>query len=316
LNDPQSLHKYLYCYADPTNNADPSGEIFLPILVLLGGTLWGAGVGAYLGYERAGTIFSWETLVGGLVGAAMATTFLYAPGIWSVMAPTGVGAVTRHGFTKIALEKSLQTFFIRCTIGGFQSFAWGKKKESLFNPSVNELRRISFNAMQYNGHLAEEKLIISLASSFAANKLQNSLQPDLLDYVMKMSFSQLGPGLNMLLFVSDVLSFTASACDYVDVTMNLLVLGINKLPQAKKENFLDFIGYPEGIVSLELNPDFLGMAFNVNSLCPEDEIRLVGLILQNLDADNIQTAASDTNTLFKRMDKKYGELLINGNPPK
>jgi RHS repeat-associated protein len=59
LNDPQSLHKYLYTHADPVNGIDPSGEIaiFFPLLILLGGiTLGGVGAGiAYGGYHSDGT---------------------------------------------------------------------------------------------------------------------------------------------------------------------------------------------------------------------------------------------------------------------
>jgi RHS repeat-associated protein len=46
LNDPLSLHKYLYVHNDPINGVDPSGKFYLPIFLLLGGTLLGLGVGA------------------------------------------------------------------------------------------------------------------------------------------------------------------------------------------------------------------------------------------------------------------------------
>jgi RHS repeat-associated protein len=59
LNDPQSLHKYLYTHADPVNGIDPNGElaIFFPLLILLGGmTLGGIGAGiAYGEYHSDGT---------------------------------------------------------------------------------------------------------------------------------------------------------------------------------------------------------------------------------------------------------------------
>jgi hypothetical protein len=44
LNDPQSLHKYLYTHNDPINGIDPSGEIFLPILL----TVLGIGAAGFL----------------------------------------------------------------------------------------------------------------------------------------------------------------------------------------------------------------------------------------------------------------------------
>jgi RHS repeat-associated protein len=44
LGDPQSLHMYLYTHADPINGIDPSGEVFLPILLLAMGI---GGVGGF-----------------------------------------------------------------------------------------------------------------------------------------------------------------------------------------------------------------------------------------------------------------------------
>jgi hypothetical protein len=131
-----------------------------------------------------------------------------------------------------------------------------------------------------------------------------------------MSFSQLGVGFNTLLFTVDALSFTKLTCDYIDTTMGLLVYGINALPKERREKFLDFLGYPEGITAMDFEPDFIRMAGGINTLYPDDEIRLIGIVLQNLDADSIESAASDTNTLFRRIDTKYGNLLINGNHPK
>ena len=51
LDDPQSLHKYLFTPSDPINFNDPNGEIFIPVifgLVALGGAA-GIGYGAYTG---------------------------------------------------------------------------------------------------------------------------------------------------------------------------------------------------------------------------------------------------------------------------
>ncbi|MDR3196403.1 MAG: RHS repeat-associated core domain-containing protein [Planctomycetaceae bacterium] len=44
LNDPQSLHKYLYTHADPVNGIDPTGEALPAVMAILGGLI-GAGLG-------------------------------------------------------------------------------------------------------------------------------------------------------------------------------------------------------------------------------------------------------------------------------
>jgi RHS repeat-associated protein len=63
LNDPQSLHKYLYTHADPVNGIDPNGElaIFVPFLMLtaLG---FGYGAGVFTTNMLAGSSFYTSTL--------------------------------------------------------------------------------------------------------------------------------------------------------------------------------------------------------------------------------------------------------------
>jgi RHS repeat-associated protein len=51
LNDPQSLHKYLYTHADPVNGIDPSGNmsVGMAIGIGIGISLGSMGVGATLG---------------------------------------------------------------------------------------------------------------------------------------------------------------------------------------------------------------------------------------------------------------------------
>jgi RHS repeat-associated protein len=94
LNDPQSLHKYLYCHADSINYTDPSGLIPLPILFLLGVTI-GAGVGAGLGYWINGNT---GAQYGALGGALVGLTFPLA---------TAVGALTTAGTLAATVGASL-----------------------------------------------------------------------------------------------------------------------------------------------------------------------------------------------------------------
>jgi RHS repeat-associated protein len=82
ITDPLSLHNYLYCHADPVSFTDPSGEIWLPIIIgLLGGGIIGAGIGA-LGawYNNGDWNGSWSNIgnaalkwgsVGALIGGTL-----------------------------------------------------------------------------------------------------------------------------------------------------------------------------------------------------------------------------------------------------
>ncbi|MDR2407319.1 MAG: hypothetical protein LBE13_04295 [Bacteroidales bacterium] len=75
LNDPQSLHKYLYTHDDPVNGIDPSGLMSMASVSMacsIGGALIGTSAGAYIGYSQTGTLFSGKTIgyaiLGGLAG--------------------------------------------------------------------------------------------------------------------------------------------------------------------------------------------------------------------------------------------------------
>jgi RHS repeat-associated protein len=77
--DPQSLHKYLYCHANPVNGIDPGGnEMSLIGLVavnsiigaLIGGLI--GGIDSALGGGSFWSGFGWGALFGGAAGAALA----------------------------------------------------------------------------------------------------------------------------------------------------------------------------------------------------------------------------------------------------
>jgi RHS repeat-associated protein len=80
--DPHSLHKYLYAYADPTNNSDPSGQFTLTdalVRVAIVGVL--ASIGARIGYKFTGTRTGaiWGGIAGGVIGASIVAP---VPGIF------------------------------------------------------------------------------------------------------------------------------------------------------------------------------------------------------------------------------------------
>jgi RHS repeat-associated protein len=112
LNDPQSLHKYLYCHADPITMIDLNGEFGMATVSMalaIGGALGGTIMGAYRGYAETGTIFSVKTIgyavLGGLVGfsigSAMGAMISYIAG-----ASGGFNAMTVF-FTSIKMAPKL-----------------------------------------------------------------------------------------------------------------------------------------------------------------------------------------------------------------
>jgi RHS repeat-associated protein len=74
--DPQSLHKYLYCHANPINGIDPSGMMsfslsgVVTVTAIIGGIV-GLVAGAVLGSQKAGKFFSWETFKWAIVGLCL-----------------------------------------------------------------------------------------------------------------------------------------------------------------------------------------------------------------------------------------------------
>jgi RHS repeat-associated protein len=93
--DPQSLHKYLYCHANPVNATDPSGLwTTIQVVTVTGiiGLLAGALIGAYLGYRESGSFLSWTTLKYMLIGAFVGLGIGMAVGAAiSVLAGIGPG---------------------------------------------------------------------------------------------------------------------------------------------------------------------------------------------------------------------------------
>jgi len=104
--DPQSLHKYLYCHANPVNNIDPSGEFslteMLVVSVICGAVsaIYGAAVtavtgGTYQQVVRTSVRYFWY---GAALGAA-----IYG-GIWAIyslwMYLAGGGVITAQDAAK------------------------------------------------------------------------------------------------------------------------------------------------------------------------------------------------------------------------
>jgi RHS repeat-associated protein len=74
LNDPQSLHKYLYTCGDPITYTDPNGEMSIGVSMAMSGAIIGGISGAAIGAYRDG----WRgALIGGISGAVAGGTVGY-----------------------------------------------------------------------------------------------------------------------------------------------------------------------------------------------------------------------------------------------
>ena len=84
MSDPQSLHKYLYCHANPVNGVDPSGmfgEFSLPGLAIsmsIGAVIGGI-VGGVITQSWKGVVYG--ALIGAAIGAAIYTIIAFWPQI-------------------------------------------------------------------------------------------------------------------------------------------------------------------------------------------------------------------------------------------
>ena len=122
-SDPLSLHKYLYCQADPANNLDPSGHDTLPSLLtgftiraigfrmLVGGAV-GAWDANFRGYSQ------WEGLAWGAVGGAFGPLIPWQLGI--TLTAYGVGEALEAGDYDAALFRGATVVI------GAGTFRWAK----------------------------------------------------------------------------------------------------------------------------------------------------------------------------------------------
>jgi len=110
--DPQSLHKYLYCHANPLNGVDPTGCLssFAQVLV-------GVGIGMLIGgiiCIIAGIVFKSDTIRDlGLIAALGGLTLIVGGFMWSVG-----GALAAFGAEQIATTLGTSTLSAIITIAG------------------------------------------------------------------------------------------------------------------------------------------------------------------------------------------------------
>jgi RHS repeat-associated protein len=147
--DPQSLHKYLYCHANPVNGLDPSGMMTLG-QVLIRVSLLGALIGLNLGGIAGG---SQGAIRGMLTGAALAPLLALAIilGGGSVIAPLlGVNAATGIFITHTAVT----AIFVALGLRQFSKSESGRAKAAVLVAVVIIVAFWAFSAYAfYKGSL-------------------------------------------------------------------------------------------------------------------------------------------------------------------
>ncbi|MFA7486382.1 MAG: RHS repeat-associated core domain-containing protein, partial [Phycisphaerae bacterium] len=106
-SDPQSLHKYLYCHANPVNAIDPSGRFSVTEVISVN-TIMAVAIGALapalmVGYEKAkagasiweiikSAALTWGSAFGLGIGLAIAGPYLMAAAIWALTLIPGISS--------------------------------------------------------------------------------------------------------------------------------------------------------------------------------------------------------------------------------
>ncbi|MCL1475329.1 RHS repeat-associated core domain-containing protein [Argonema antarcticum] len=91
IDEPVTLHKYLYGNANPVTYIDPSGQFSIQEIVTISsiiGTIAGTSLGGYTGYQRSGKLLSITTfgyallgaVTGGTLGAQLGSLIAYFSG--------------------------------------------------------------------------------------------------------------------------------------------------------------------------------------------------------------------------------------------
>jgi RHS repeat-associated protein len=206
LNDPQSFHKYTYAHNNPVNMTDPTGMFGLggmSLSISIGASI-GAGIGAAIGFQRTGSIFSWETLIGTGIGASAGLAFVFSPFIFGILSPTGIGALASPSITTLLTwgKSTLMTFAVRIGFTAIQKFGTSLYLESLLLPSLKEFQRIAIDARAYDFLLRPVSGTIDTLATRAVKGLHKVIYPDWTEYVMACSGAQLGMGFNLIMGAS------------------------------------------------------------------------------------------------------------------
>ena len=125
IQDPQSLHKYLYVHGDPVNMVDPSGELALGLSLSIGLRVATFGSTAYGVYDAANRVYQ----AGGISGLRWYDALTFLPGAGYFGAAIKYGrSVQRFAKTAQAFPKIAQKLH---TVGGDIAKLAGRARSSL-----------------------------------------------------------------------------------------------------------------------------------------------------------------------------------------
>ena len=318
MNDPLTLHKYLYCHGDGINYVDPTGECELV------GMLSVSSISSQLRSMQmptfAGALESASALAGS-AGSWMAQNA--ATAALRLFLPTGF----TQAFTSVSLgawfEATALQFTLRWTLGLGQGLLVNSVIRENLDPVIGELGAIAQLAKKFNGHLGGiAGAGVAEIAGWAAGRISNAEQRIIANNTGERPLrgAAFGLGINLAILYDNAMDLYSSLAAVNSAITGMFLSAYQRIPNsmrtAMKTALGQAINHPEGIQSIEVRPRFGGMLWDaaLGDLHPEAELRSVRLILTGLDQGGIQQPMADFLSLIRRLKEKYGEIVINGTP--
>jgi RHS repeat-associated protein len=314
LNDPQSLHNYLYCYADPVNGIDPIGEgpfFFVLTLVL------GMGIGAGVGYYNTGTLEG--AIIGGIIGGGIGATvglgaMIFSPTIVEFLEPVSVAIVRALLPTGFLGGAILTQACIRAFVGIIQTQFVGYEAERILYPLVDELERLDRRITHTQFLNNEKQNMFRQWILNAREHIHSIIELTIGMRVMAPLNAQAGPGWNM----SSLAKATAGIYKSIQIQylllLNLVLDIIEEHPQMQNRPALRRLlpkDFDPKTTFIQMNYIQAAYGLLMGDINIADDMRLFSTAITELDMGNIDGAERDFINWLRRVNN-YGTLYING----
>jgi hypothetical protein len=184
-------------------------------------------------------------------------------------------------------------------------------------PVQKEFYDFSSRALGLNGHLGGVRNEISAIVGLGALSLEEILNPTLADTVgFPMLKAQLGALLgNTMLGYDALVLYSSGITSMHKAVVDGLRYVFNNSPDGFRQILEPKLGLQRGekINDLFITPHFTnivtkGLTFSLN---PENEIRLLRIIVEQIDQGNFITAGNDSISFLDSLISKYGNVVVN-----
>jgi hypothetical protein len=297
------LHKYLYTHADPTNGIDPSGEFGLGgigISMSISSNMRGINVGVATSALKSAVWNIAKYVTQKTVQMIMPTLVSRGYASWGGYAIANA-SLAYHRACMGILVRGITDYVIRGNL----------------LPVQKELYDFSYSAFGLNGHLGAVKNEISGIMGLGALSLDEILHPTLAEAIgWPMVKAQFGIVLGsswlgydaLKLYSSGITSMYKSIMDGLRHTYNNSPDNFRRILEPKLK-----LQRREDINDLYVVPHFTnivtaGLTFSLN---PEREVRLLRIIVEQIDKGNYQLAGNDALSLVDSLVSKYGSIVVN-----